>query len=105
MESSSGSEWEDVDDDVDDANGRVTCLFCSEALQTPEAVFDHCTSKHDFNITDLIVKHGKASLKFSLIMVRMRLSQSFIYLCSTGLDQYSCLKMINFIRGKVPIVI
>ena len=59
MESSSGSEWEDVDDD-DNTNGRVTCLFCSEALQNSEAVFDHCTMKHDFNIIDLIVKYGKA---------------------------------------------
>ena len=76
MESSSGSEWEDVDDVDDNTTGRVTCLFCSEMLQSSEAVFDHCTSKHDFNVIKLIVKYGK--VLFTLIMVRMRILHSLI---------------------------
>jgi len=58
VESSSGSEWEDIDD-ADNAFGQATCLFCSDDLRCPAAVFDHCTSKHDFNITKLIAKYGK----------------------------------------------
>ena len=56
MESSSGSEWEDVEDD--DAAAAITCLFCLETVSYPEALFEHCTVKHEIDIVKMIKEHG-----------------------------------------------
>ena len=55
MESSSGSEWEDVEDG--DA-AAITCLFCLEAVSYPEALFKHCTVKHEIDIVKMIKEQG-----------------------------------------------
>ena len=55
MESSSGSEWEDVEDD---GTAAITCLFCLEAVSYPEAVFKHCSVKHEIDIVKMIKEHG-----------------------------------------------
>ena len=56
VESSSGSEWEDVDEE--DAVS-VTCLFCFEHTLRPDALFKHCLEKHEIDIFKLIRKHGE----------------------------------------------
>ena len=55
MESSSGSEWEDLDEE--DAVS-VTCLFCVDHTSCPDALFKHCLEKHEIDIVKLINEHG-----------------------------------------------
>lgn len=56
MESSSESEWEDVEEDDDTT--VVTCLFCLEATSCPEALFKHCCAKHEIDIVKMIKDNG-----------------------------------------------
>ena len=56
MESSSGSEWEDVDEE--EHATPVTCLFCLEATPCPEALFRHCLQKHEIDIVKLVREQG-----------------------------------------------
>lgn len=55
VESSSGSEWEDVEDE--DA-ASVTCLFCQATTLCPEALFKHCSEKHEIDIVKMIKQYG-----------------------------------------------
>ncbi|NXG25585.1 ANM3 methyltransferase, partial [Grallaria varia] len=55
---------------------RTRCLFCDEWFSSAEVVFSHCKAEHQFNISDLIQKHG--------------------------LDFYGYIKLINFVRLKKP---
>ena len=55
MESSSGSEWEDVDEED---NTPVTCLFCLQTTSCPETLFKHCLEKHEIDIVKMIREHG-----------------------------------------------
>ncbi|KAM9766083.1 protein arginine N-methyltransferase 3 [Menidia menidia] len=78
-------ELSDGDDDVDDGDDdeqwqwmedgsqEVTCLFCDRLLSSVPATLQHCTAEHQVNLVDVIRKHG--------------------------LDDYSFIKMINFIRS------
>ena len=72
MESSSGSEWEDVDEEEDAT--RVTCLFCVEDTSCPEALFKHCLEKHEIDIIKMIREHGRLTWCIIIIihLVRMR---------------------------------
>ena len=55
VDSSSGSEWEDVEDDD---GASITCLFCLEATSHPEALFKHCSAKHEIDVAEMIREHG-----------------------------------------------
>ncbi|XP_026176081.1 protein arginine N-methyltransferase 3 isoform X2 [Mastacembelus armatus] len=72
----------DDDDDIDEEEQwqwmeedcqPVTCLFCDRLLSSVPATLQHCTAEHQVNLVDLIRKHN--------------------------LDDYSYIKMINFIRS------
>ncbi|KAL6113532.1 prmt3 [Pungitius sinensis] len=79
-------ELSDGDDDVDNDEGQwleeeeedsppamVTCLFCERLLTSVPAVLQHCTEEHRIDLVDVIRRHN--------------------------LDDYSYIKMINFIRS------
>ncbi|NWU94075.1 ANM3 methyltransferase, partial [Upupa epops] len=55
---------------------RTCCLFCDRWFTSAEEVFSHCKTEHQFNVCDVIKKHG--------------------------LDFYGYIKLINFIRLKKP---
>ncbi|XP_053722683.1 protein arginine N-methyltransferase 3 [Synchiropus splendidus] len=68
-------EGEDEDQWMDeDPQGMVTCLFCDRVLGSVPATLQHCSEVHQVNLVDVIRKHH--------------------------LDDYSYIKMINFIRLK-----
>ncbi|XP_020638529.3 protein arginine N-methyltransferase 3 isoform X1 [Pogona vitticeps] len=75
--SDNGSEdaWEEEGDDAGSAL-RTPCLFCERLFSSAEDAFSHCTSDHGFNVGMLVRKHG--------------------------LDFYSYIKLINFIRVEKP---
>ena len=64
MESSSGSEWEDLEDE--DA-ALVTCLFCLETTLCPEALFEHCSAKHNIDIVKMIKDYGRVFVEYSAL--------------------------------------
>ncbi|NXC06098.1 ANM3 methyltransferase, partial [Orthonyx spaldingii] len=55
---------------------RTRCLFCDRLFSSAEAVFSHCKTEHQFDVSDMIQKHG--------------------------LDFYGYIKLINFVRLKKP---
>ncbi|KAM9605745.1 protein arginine N-methyltransferase 3 isoform 4-T4 [Morphnus guianensis] len=55
---------------------RTRCLFCDRLFSSAEGVFSHCKTEHQFNVCDVIKKHG--------------------------LDFYGYIKLINFVRLKKP---
>ncbi|XP_069824152.1 protein arginine N-methyltransferase 3 [Dendropsophus ebraccatus] len=63
--------WDDEDDGG--AGAEVRCLFCDRTDSSPEDVFKHCKSQHDFDIHQVISRHG--------------------------LDFYGYIKLINYIRS------
>ncbi|XP_075694224.1 protein arginine N-methyltransferase 3 [Rhinoderma darwinii] len=72
----SGGDDDGVWDDEDDcgAGVEVRCLFCDRTHATPEEIFRHCRAQHQFDIHELISRHG--------------------------LDFYGYIKLINFIRSS-----
>ncbi|XP_041255139.1 protein arginine N-methyltransferase 3 isoform X1 [Onychostruthus taczanowskii] len=57
---------------------QIRCLFCDRLFSSAEAVFSHCKAEHQFDVSDVIQKHG--------------------------LDFYGYIKLINFVRLKKPTV-
>ncbi|NXP40162.1 ANM3 methyltransferase, partial [Leiothrix lutea] len=55
---------------------QTRCLFCDGLFSSAEAVFSHCKAEHQFDVSDVIQKHG--------------------------LDFYGYIKLINFVRLKKP---
>ncbi|XP_075019412.1 protein arginine N-methyltransferase 3 isoform X2 [Calonectris borealis] len=55
---------------------RTRCLFCDRLFSSAEGVFSHCKTEHQFNVRDVIKKHG--------------------------LDFYGYVKLVNFVRLKKP---
>ncbi|GAB5577667.1 protein arginine N-methyltransferase 3 [Prionailurus iriomotensis] len=79
--SDSGDEaaWEDEDDaDLPHDKQQTPCLFCDRLFTSAEETFSHCKSEHQFNIDNMVHKHG--------------------------LEFYGYIKLINFIRLKNPTV-
>ncbi|XP_075402084.1 protein arginine N-methyltransferase 3 [Tenrec ecaudatus] len=79
--SDSGDEaaWEDEDEAEHPHDKRQTpCLFCDRLFTSAEETFSHCKSEHQFNIDNMVHKHG--------------------------LEFYGYIKLINFIRLKNPTV-
>ncbi|XP_010562008.1 PREDICTED: protein arginine N-methyltransferase 3 isoform X3 [Haliaeetus leucocephalus] len=77
-ELSDGEEaWEEEEEEEGAAEGlRTRCLFCDRLFSSAEGVFSHCKAEHQFNVCDVIKKHG--------------------------LDFYGYIKLINFVRLKKP---
>ncbi|XP_069660190.1 protein arginine N-methyltransferase 3 isoform X2 [Haliaeetus albicilla] len=80
-ELSDGEEaWEEEEEEEEEegaAEGlRTRCLFCDRLFSSAEGVFSHCKAEHQFNVCDVIKKHG--------------------------LDFYGYIKLINFVRLKKP---
>ncbi|XP_044126364.1 protein arginine N-methyltransferase 3 [Bufo gargarizans] len=63
--------WDDEDDGG--AGLEVRCLFCDRTRSSPEEIFTHCRAQHQFDIQQIISRHG--------------------------LDFYGYVKLINFIRS------
>uniref|UniRef100_A0A3Q2H2U5 Protein arginine N-methyltransferase 3 n=1 Tax=Equus caballus TaxID=9796 RepID=A0A3Q2H2U5_HORSE len=81
--SDSGDEaaWEDEDGDeagLPHDKQQTPCLFCDRLFTSAEETFSHCKSEHQFNIDNMVHKHG--------------------------LEFYGYIKLINFIRLKNPTV-
>ncbi|XP_023592769.1 protein arginine N-methyltransferase 3 [Trichechus manatus latirostris] len=79
--SDSGDEaaWEDEDDaELPHDKQQTPCLFCDRLFTSAEETFLHCKSEHQFNIDNMVHKHG--------------------------LEFYGYIKLINFIRLKNPTV-
>nr|XP_036882918.1 protein arginine N-methyltransferase 3 [Manis javanica] len=79
--SDSGDEaaWEDEEDaDLLRDKQHTPCLFCDRLFTSAEETFSHCKSEHQFNIDNMVHKHG--------------------------LEFYGYIKLINFIRLKNPTV-
>uniref|UniRef100_A0A669R0X6 type I protein arginine methyltransferase n=1 Tax=Phasianus colchicus TaxID=9054 RepID=A0A669R0X6_PHACC len=77
-ELSDGEEaWEEEEQEQGAGEGlRAHCLFCDRWFCSPEDVFCHCNEEHQFNVRDVVRKHG--------------------------LDFYGYIKLINFVRLKKP---
>ncbi|XP_032918021.1 protein arginine N-methyltransferase 3 isoform X1 [Catharus ustulatus] len=75
--------WHDEEEDEEEeeeegaaATQQTRCLFCNRLFSSAEAVFSHCKTEHQFDVADVIQKHG--------------------------LDFYGYIKLINFVRLKKP---
>ncbi|XP_059704289.1 protein arginine N-methyltransferase 3 isoform X2 [Haemorhous mexicanus] len=70
--------WDDEEEEEEGAAvaQQTRCLFCDRLFSSAEAVFSHCKTEHQFDISDVIQKHG--------------------------LDFYGYIKLINFVRLKKP---
>ncbi|XP_072128847.1 protein arginine N-methyltransferase 3 isoform X3 [Mobula birostris] len=55
---------------------QVRCLFCERLFRSTQDTFSHCTSEHQFDINQMVHKHG--------------------------LDCYQYIKLVNFIRITKP---
>ncbi|KAI8519131.1 Protein arginine N-methyltransferase 3 [Branchiostoma belcheri] len=76
LEGSDDSDWEECDDDIDQSDGSVLCLFCKDELLSAEEVFQHCRTEHQFDVQKFVVKNN--------------------------LDMYGYIKFINYTRSKKP---
>uniref|UniRef100_V5HDN6 type I protein arginine methyltransferase n=1 Tax=Ixodes ricinus TaxID=34613 RepID=V5HDN6_IXORI len=68
-----GSDWDSAEE-MEAESAETLCLFCSKLCKSPELVFKHCSEDHNFCISSLVAK--------------------------LGLDCFSFIKMINYIRSK-----
>ncbi|XP_051885261.1 protein arginine N-methyltransferase 3 isoform X2 [Pristis pectinata] len=68
--------WCDWDEDHSECELQVRCLFCERLFHSAQDTFSHCTSEHQFNINQMVYKHG--------------------------LDCYRYIKLVNFIRITNP---
>uniref|UniRef100_A0A8C3Q3X0 Protein arginine N-methyltransferase 3 n=1 Tax=Geospiza parvula TaxID=87175 RepID=A0A8C3Q3X0_GEOPR len=73
--------WDEEEEEEGEEEGaavaqQTRCLFCDRLFSSAEAVFSHCKTEHQFDVSDVIQKHG--------------------------LDFYGYIKLINFIRLKKP---
>uniref|UniRef100_A0A8D0FE44 type I protein arginine methyltransferase n=1 Tax=Strix occidentalis caurina TaxID=311401 RepID=A0A8D0FE44_STROC len=76
-ELSDGEEaWEEEEEEGAAEGLRTRCLFCDRLFSSAEDVFSHCKTEHQFDVSDVIKKHG--------------------------LDFYGYIKLINFVRLKKP---
>uniref|UniRef100_A0A8B9RUH4 type I protein arginine methyltransferase n=1 Tax=Accipiter nisus TaxID=211598 RepID=A0A8B9RUH4_9AVES len=76
-ELSDGEEaWEEEEEEEGAEGLRTRCLFCDRLFSSAEGTFSHCKTEHQFNVCDVIKKHG--------------------------LDFYGYIKLINFVRLKKP---
>lgn len=57
---------------------QASCLFCDRLFITAEETFSHCKAEHQFNISNMVHKHG--------------------------LEFYGYIKLINFIILRNPTV-
>ncbi|TEA41046.1 hypothetical protein DBR06_SOUSAS9010085, partial [Sousa chinensis] len=60
--SDSGDEasWEDAEDaDLPHDKQQTPCLFCDRLFTSAEETFSHCKSEHQFNIDNMVHKHGE----------------------------------------------
>ncbi|KAL8154873.1 hypothetical protein AgCh_000282 [Apium graveolens] len=69
--------WDDfvADDDEEEFDSDIFCLFCVSTFKSSDEVFEHCKLSHKFDFR---------SLKSVF-----------------GLDFYGCFKLINFVRSQV----
>lgn len=67
--------WDDWCSDGEDVAGGLLCLFCSSRLDAESSLFEHCAAEHCFDFHRIVKE--------------------------LGLDFYSCIKLINFVRSKV----
>lgn len=70
-DSDSGDDWDEVNTDK---SQPIKCLFCKELFDSFADALKHMNIEHDFNLADFKQKHA--------------------------LDEYSYIKLINFIRKK-----
>uniref|UniRef100_A0A674GQK0 type I protein arginine methyltransferase n=1 Tax=Taeniopygia guttata TaxID=59729 RepID=A0A674GQK0_TAEGU len=71
--------WDDEEEEEEEGAAvaqQTRCLFCDRLFSSAEAVFSHCKTEHQFDVRDVIQKHG--------------------------LDFYGYIKLINFVRLKKP---
>ncbi|KAF4802053.1 Protein arginine N-methyltransferase 3 [Turdus rufiventris] len=71
--------WDDEEEEEEEgaaAAQQTRCLFCNRLFSSAEAVFSHCKTEHQFDVADVVQKHG--------------------------LDFYGYIKLINFVRLKKP---
>jgi len=67
---------EDWVEEPSDIVENIKCLFCSENRTTVHALLEHCKTAHQFDLSSLQKKHG--------------------------MDQYSFIRLVNFIRSCNP---
>ncbi|XP_066393949.1 probable protein arginine N-methyltransferase 3 [Miscanthus floridulus] len=67
--------WDDWCSDGEDVGGGLLCLFCSSRFDTESSLFEHCAAEHCFDFHRIVKE--------------------------LGLDFYSCIKLINFVRSEV----
>ena len=67
--------WDDWCSDGEDVGGGLLCLFCSSRFDAESSLFEHCAAEHCFDFHRIVKE--------------------------LGLDFYSCIKLINFVRSKV----
>ena len=48
--------WEDTEDDTEVLS--IKCLLCDEKSPTAEAMAEHCTKTHDFDLVSVQRQHG-----------------------------------------------
>ncbi len=89
-DSEGGSDWEGEEAmDV-----MCQCIFCSKELeQGANAVLEHCTVDHEFDLMSFIKERGR---------VTCLCYATFKYFHHVGMQFYLCIKLINFIRKEVP---
>uniref|UniRef100_A0A4W3JDB1 type I protein arginine methyltransferase n=1 Tax=Callorhinchus milii TaxID=7868 RepID=A0A4W3JDB1_CALMI len=69
-------DWEDAESQTP-GEPQVRCLFCERLFASAQDTFSHCEAEHQFDIKQVIEKHG--------------------------LDFYGYIKLINFIRNTNPV--
>ena len=67
--------WDDWCSDGEDVGGGLLCLFCSSRFDAESSLFEHCAAEHCFDFHRIVKE--------------------------LGLDFYSCIKLINFVRSEV----
>uniref|UniRef100_A0A8D2CYL7 type I protein arginine methyltransferase n=1 Tax=Sciurus vulgaris TaxID=55149 RepID=A0A8D2CYL7_SCIVU len=78
-DSSDEAAWEDEDNaELPHDKKQTPCLFCNRLFTSAEETFSHCKLEHQFNIDSMVHKHG--------------------------LEFCGYIKLINFIRLKIPTV-
>ncbi|KAF8403658.1 hypothetical protein HHK36_011762 [Tetracentron sinense] len=68
-------DWDDWNAEEEDSDPDFLCLFCDAKYSSSEALFEHCTSNHNFDFQ---------SIRKTL-----------------GLDFYGSFKLINYVRSQV----
>ncbi len=85
----------------------MSCLTLNRTLTSVSETVQHCKADHGVDIPDLVQKHSKFS-KQGLLSVLSDAWCLEIQICfhfSLGLDDYGYIKMINYIRTTVSIIL